>query len=61
VVSGFRNDARDAAWLFADDSVKPVMPSPGSLWNLRMLVWFAPRPDCRLQVVDRLAEGARQD
>lgn len=24
-----------------------------------LLVWFAPRPDCRLQVVDRLAEDAR--
>ncbi len=24
-----------------------------------LLVWFAPRPDCRLQVVDRLVEDAR--
>jgi hypothetical protein len=24
-----------------------------------LLVWFAPRPDCRLQVVDRLQEDAR--
>jgi hypothetical protein len=31
------------------------MPSPPA----DLLVWFAPRPDCRLQVVDRLAEDPR--
>ncbi len=31
------------------------MPSP----PVDLLVWFAPRPECRLQVVDRLAEDPR--
>ncbi|MBW7862840.1 MAG: hypothetical protein H3C30_00330 [Candidatus Hydrogenedentes bacterium] len=33
------------AWLFADDSVMPVMPSPGSLWNLRMEAARVPHTD----------------
>lgn len=35
------------AWLFADDSVAPVMPPPGSAWNLRVElhpVSFPPTP-----------------
>lgn len=33
------------AWLFADDTVKPVMPSPGSLWNQRMEAARVPHTD----------------
>ncbi len=33
------------AWLFADDSLKPVMPSPGSLWNQRMEAARVPHTD----------------
>lgn len=33
------------AWLFADDSVPPVMPPPGSLWNLRMEAARVPHTD----------------
>ena len=33
------------AWLFADDSVKPVMPSPGSVWNRRMEIARIPHTD----------------
>ncbi|MFM7322123.1 MAG: hypothetical protein ACKO5K_11445 [Armatimonadota bacterium] len=33
------------AWLFADDSVKPRMPSPGSLWNRRMEAARVPHTD----------------
>ena len=33
------------AWIFADDSVKPVMPSPGSLWNRRMEIARIPHTD----------------
>lgn len=33
------------AWLFADDSVKPVMPSPGSLWNKRLEIARIPHTD----------------
>jgi len=33
------------AWLFADDSVKPVMPSPGPLWNERMEAARIPHTD----------------
>jgi hypothetical protein len=33
------------AWLFADDTVKPVMPSPGSLWNWRMEAARVPHTD----------------
>lgn len=33
------------AWFFADDAVPPVMPSPGSLWNLRMEAVRVPHTD----------------
>ena len=33
------------AWLVADDSVKPVMPASGSLWNLRMEAARVPHTD----------------
>ena len=34
-------------------------PAPGAHAENDLLVWFAPRADCRLQVVDRLSEDAR--
>jgi len=33
------------AWLVADDSLAPVMPPPGSLWNLRMEAARVPHTD----------------
>lgn len=33
------------AWLFADDTLKPVMPTPGSLWNQRMECVRVPHTD----------------
>lgn len=47
------------AWLFADDSVKPVMPSPGSLWNLRMEAARVPHTD--KAVTERLFGNADPD
>ncbi|MBM3823871.1 MAG: hypothetical protein FJ404_13470 [Verrucomicrobia bacterium] len=47
------------AWLFADDSVKPVMPSPGSLWNLRMEAARVPHTD--KAVAERLFGHADPD
>lgn len=47
------------AWLFADDSVKPVMPSPGSLWNLRMEAARVPHTD--KAVAERLFGNADPD
>jgi len=47
------------AWLFADESVKPVMPSPGSLWNLRMEIARVPHTD--KAVTERLFGNADPD
>jgi hypothetical protein len=47
------------AWLFADDSVEPVMPPPGSLWNLRMENARVPHTD--KAVTERLLGNADPD
>lgn len=47
------------AWLFADDTVKPVMPPSGSLWNLRMEAARIPHTD--KAVTERLFGNADPD
>ncbi|HOX40508.1 MAG TPA: hypothetical protein PL033_21220 [Candidatus Brocadiia bacterium] len=47
------------AWLFADDSVAPVMPSPGSLWNQRIEAIRVPHTD--KVVTERLLGNADPD
>ena len=47
------------AWLFADDTVKPVMPSPASLWNRRMEAARVPHTD--KTVSERLFGNADPD
>jgi len=44
------------AWLFADDSVKPVEPDTGSLWNRRVEAIRVPHTD--KQLTERLLGGA---
>jgi hypothetical protein len=47
------------AWLFADDAVAPAMPSPGSLWNLRMEAIRVPHTDKK--VIEQLLGDPEPD
>jgi hypothetical protein len=47
------------AWLFADDSVKPIEPASGSLWNTRVEAIRVPHRDA--QLTERLLGNADPD